>query len=73
MVLKTFNVQEAVYGKFSQFCKAHGMSMSKQIEFFMESMIEKNSQAKQAYLEKLEKIRKGKFLNVSNFADHYGL
>ena len=32
MVLKTFNVQEVVYGKFSHFCKEHGISMSKQVE-----------------------------------------
>ena len=73
MVLKTFNVQEVVYNKFSQFCKAHGISMSKQVELFMESIIERNPKAKQEYLEKLERIRNGKFLSISNFAKHYGL
>ncbi len=73
MVLKTFNVEELVYKKFSDFCKGHGVSMSKQIELFMESMIEEEPQAKREYLQKLERIRKGKFIRVENFADRYGI
>jgi len=73
MVLKTFSVQEAVYGRFHDFCKSHGVSMSKQIEMFMESMIEKDPKAKKEYLEKLDRIRKGNFVSVSNFADRYDL
>ena len=73
MVLKTFSVQEAVYSQFHSFCKSHGVSMSKQIEMFMESMIEKNPEAKKEYLEKLERIRKGQFVTVGNFAGRYGL
>ncbi len=73
MVLKTFNVEEAVYKKFSVFCKGHGVSMSKQVEMFMESMTEEEPEAKQEYLQKLERIRKGKFIRVDNFADRYGL
>ena len=73
MVLKTFNVQEGVYKKFSHFCKEHGVSMSKQVEFFMESIIAEDPEAKKEYLEKLERIRKGKFIKVQNFAERYGL
>ena len=73
MVLKTFNVENVVYQKFSEFCKGHGVSMSKQIELFMESMIEADPQAKQEYLQKLERIRKGRFIKVDNFASRYGL
>lgn len=73
MVLKTFNVEEVVYKKFSDFCKGHGVSMSKQVEMFMESMIEEEPEAKQEYLQKLERIRKGKFIRVDNFANRYGL
>ena len=73
MALKTFNVQEEVYSKFSNFCKGHGVSMSKQVEMFMESMLEEEPEAKQEYLEKLERIRKGKFTRVKSFADRYGL
>ncbi|MBI2112911.1 hypothetical protein HYT52_05215 [Candidatus Woesearchaeota archaeon] len=73
MVLKTFNVQEEVYNKFSSFCKGYGISMSKQIERFMESMIEEDPVAKSEYLEKLDRIRKGKFIKVKSFADRYGL
>jgi 3-hydroxyacyl-CoA dehydrogenase len=73
MVLKTFNVQEAVYKKFSSFCKSHGISMSKQVQIFMESMVEEDPQVKKEYLEKLDRIRKGKFISVSSFSDRYGL
>jgi antitoxin component of RelBE/YafQ-DinJ toxin-antitoxin module len=73
MVLKTFNVEDVVYKKFSDFCKGHGVSMSKQIELFMESMIEEEPESKQEYLQKLERIRKGKFIRVDNFASRYGL
>ena len=73
MVLKTFNVQEDTYHKFSNFCKGHGISMSKQIELFMRSIIEEEPEAKKEYLKKLERIRKGKFLHVDNFSKRYGL
>ena len=73
MVLKTFNVQEAVYKKFSYFCKGHGVSMSKQVEMFMESVVEEEPEAKKEYLEKLDRIRKGKFIRVESLAKRYGL
>jgi hypothetical protein len=73
MAIKTFNVEAAVYKKFSDLCKENGMSMSKQIEFFMKSMTEDDPEAKQKYLLKLERIRKGRFIRVDNFADRYGL
>ena len=71
MVLKTFNVQETVFKKFSDFCKGHGVSMSKQVEMFMESLIEEDPEAKQEYLEKLERIRKGKFIRIKSIADEF--
>ena len=73
MALKTFNVQESVYEKFSKLCKEHGISMSKQVEFFMQSMVEEDPKAKEEYLEKLDKIRKGKFIRIKNFGEMYGL
>jgi hypothetical protein len=73
MVLKTFSVQKEVYDKFSSFCKEHGINMSKQVEFFMESMVEEEPEAKQEYLKKLERIRKAKFIPVKSFAERYGL
>ena len=73
MALKTFNIQEEVYKKFSRFCKENGISMSKQVTFFMESMVENEPKAKEEYLKKLEKIRTGKFIKVKNFADRYGI
>lgn len=76
MVLKTFNVQENVYGKFSHFCKEQGISMSKQIEMFMEAMIEEEPEAKEEYLQKLDRIRKQKTIligNLENFKRRYGI
>ena len=73
MVLKTFNVQEDVYKKFSKFCKEHGLSMSKQIELFMRSFLEEEPEARKEYLEKLERIRKGRFIRVKSFSERYGL
>lgn len=73
MVLKTFNVQEAVYKKFYDFCRGHGVSMSKQVEMFMESIIEEEPEAKKDYLEKLDRIRKGKFIKIESLAKRYGL
>ena len=73
MALKTFNVQEEIYSKFSNFCKGHGVSMSKQVEMFMESMVEEEPEAKQEYLEKIERIRKGKFTRAKSIVDRYGL
>ena len=73
MALKTFSVEEAVYKKFSEFCKGHGVSMSKQVELFMQAIVEEDPKAKQEYLEKLERIRNGRVIRVSNFAERYGL
>ena len=73
MVLKTFNVQEAVYRRFYDFCKGHGVSMSKQVEMFMESMTEDEPEVKKEYLDKLDRIRKGKFIRVESLAKRYGL
>ncbi|MBU0627954.1 MAG: hypothetical protein KKC75_02100 [Nanoarchaeota archaeon] len=73
MALKTFNVEETVYKKFSDLCKGNGMSMSKQVEFFMRSMVEEEPEVKQEYIQKLDRIRKGKFVKVGNFANRYGL
>jgi len=73
MVLKTFNIEEEVYNRFSRFCKEHGISMSKQVGLFMESILEEEPEAKKEYLEKLDRIRKGKFLKVNNFAERYRL
>ena len=69
MVLKTFNLDEETYKKFSEFCKENGISMSKQVNIFIEAQIEENPKVRQGYLEKLEKIRKGRFIKVGNIDD----
>jgi len=71
MVLKTFNVDEKTYSEFSKFCKEYGISMSKQVEIFMEAQLETEPAARQEYLEKLDKIRKGKFIEVKDFRKRY--
>ncbi len=40
MTIKTFNVDEETYAKFSSYCKDMGLSMSKQIDMFMKAQIE---------------------------------
>jgi hypothetical protein len=72
MVLKTFNVEKVVYDDFSSFCKSHGINMSKQIEIFMQFVIEDEPRVKQEYLKKLERIKKGSFIRVDDFAKMYG-
>ena len=64
MVLKTFNVEEEVYRKFSSFCKGQGLSMSKQVDFFMRSVVEEEPKAKREYLAKLNRIRKQKDMHI---------
>jgi len=76
MVLKTFNLQEDVYKKFSSFCKEHGISMSKQVEIFIEYMSEEEPEAKQEYLKKLERIRKQRTIplgSLEDFRTRYGI
>jgi len=71
MSIKSFNIEDETYKKFSEYCKGNGISMSKQIEFFMRSVIEEEPKAKKEYLAKLNRIRKGKFVKVDNFANRY--
>ena len=73
MVVKTFNVSESTYEKFLQLCKNNGISMSKQIEMFMKSRVEDKEEIREEYLQKLEEIRRGKFIRVDNFAKRYSL
>ena len=73
MVVKTFNVTQEVYEKFLQFCKNNGISMSKQIEMFMKSRVEEKEEVREEYLQKLEEIRRGKFIRVNDFGKRYSL
>ncbi|MAG38175.1 hypothetical protein CMI45_02205 [Candidatus Pacearchaeota archaeon] len=66
MAVKTFNVDPKVYQKFLHLCKDNGISMSKQIEMFMKSRVENKEEVREEYLQKLEKIRRGKFIRVNN-------
>jgi len=67
MALKTFNVEESVYRKFSDFCRGNGISMSKQVEFFMKSVME--PEAKEEYLKKLNRIRKQPTMHIGTMED----
>ncbi len=69
MVLKTFNINEEIYDKFSKFCREHGISMSKQVEIFIESQVSNEKEVKLEYLKKLEKIRKGKYHKFNTVAE----
>jgi hypothetical protein len=41
MALKTFNIEEEIYKKFSAYCRKEGISMSRKIENFLRGEIEK--------------------------------
>lgn len=69
MALKTFNINEEIYKKFSKVCKENGISMSKQVEIFIESQVSEEKEVKLEYLKKLEKIRKGKFITIGAIED----
>lgn len=67
MVLKTFNIEDETYKKFSEFCKENGISMSKQIDIFIKAQLEEKPKIREGYLKKLEMIRRGKFIKVGTF------
>jgi len=69
MALKTFNLNEETYKKFSEFCKANGISMSKQINFFIEAQMAEEPEVREEYLKKLERIRKGKFISFNSIEE----
>lgn len=69
MAIKTFNIDEEKYKVFAEYCKANGLSMSKQIEFFITAQITEEPKVRQEYLDKLERIKKGNFIKVGNFED----
>ena len=69
MVLKTFNIEEGTYKKFSDFCKQNWMSMSKQIDIFIKAQIEENPKVRADYLCRLESIRKGRFIKIGGIDD----
>ncbi|MBM3233996.1 hypothetical protein FJZ19_02785 [Candidatus Pacearchaeota archaeon] len=74
MALKTFNVEEETYQKFSDFCRQNGISMSKQIDIFMKAQLEEKPKVRAEYLQRLEAIRKGKFIKIGsmeNFKKRY--
>jgi len=74
MVIKTFNLEEDVYKKFADFCKENGLSMSKQVNIFIKAQIEVEPKIRDEYLQKLDTIRKGRFIkvgNIENFKKRY--
>ena len=76
MVIKSFNVEDETYRKFSEYCKESGISMSKQIDFFMKSVVEEEPEDKKQYIEKLNRIRKEKSIHIGGletFKKRYGI
>lgn len=69
MVLKTFNLEENVYKKFSDFCKSNGISMSKQINIFINAQVAEEPKVREEYLRKLDLIRKGRFIRYKSVED----
>ncbi|NQU98935.1 DUF2683 family protein [Candidatus Woesearchaeota archaeon] len=76
MVLKTFNVQEEVYSKYSKYCKERGISMSKQVTMFMKVQTEDEPEVREEYLAKLKKIEKEGRIHIGTIEDfrkRYGI
>jgi hypothetical protein len=76
MTIKSFNVEDETYTKFSNYCKGNGISMSRQIDFFMKSVVEEDPKVKNEYLEKINKIRNEKSIEIGgldNFKKRYGI
>ena len=69
MALKTFNLNEEIYKKFSEHCKRHGISMSKRIENFIKNELEKLRI--NIGIEKVEKVEKAeRKVNEVKGAEH---
>lgn len=66
MVLKTFNLEEGVYKKFSDFCRENGISMSKQVNLFIKAQMAPEPKVREEYLKKIDRLMKGKFIKVKD-------
>ena len=72
MALKTFNVDPSTYAQFRGFCKAHGLSMSAQVQSFMRSVMAEDLRVSQQYLDKLRRIRaEGSFIEIKDFGAYF--
>jgi len=69
MVLKTFNLDNETYSKFSEYCKKRGLSMSKQVDIFIKLQLADKEEVRKEYLNELDKIRKGSFIKVEDIDD----
>lgn len=58
MALKTFNIDEAVYKNYSKHCKNHGISMSKQVEKFLQIELGKLKSGMKSIGKSVKKIEK---------------
>ena len=68
MALKTFNIDEETYRKFSEFCREYGISMSKQVEIFIKSQLEE-PELRPEYVKKLMRIDKEKGIPFKNIEE----
>jgi negative regulator of replication initiation len=69
MALKTFNVDDELYKRYSSHCKEHGISMSKQVEKFIREEIEKLNKNNNSFakLEGVDFAGKEKHHNMSKY------
>ena len=75
MALKTFNLDEQVYKKFSEYCKKGGISMSKKIENFIRDELEKirgnNSKRGKMSASEEKEVENAKSKLTRNLADEH--
>lgn len=69
MVLRSFNVDEESYKKYSKRCKELGVSMSKQVNNFIKAQVEEEPKANKAFLKELEEARKQKPIHIGTAED----
>jgi ribosomal 50S subunit-associated protein YjgA (DUF615 family) len=69
MAIKSFNVQADVYERFSKYCKDRGLSMSRQVDYFMRSMIEDEPEARKEFLDRLDQIRQQKSIRIGGIEE----
>jgi len=65
MVLKTFNLDEKTYKKFSRYCRERGISMSKQVDLFIKAQLEIIREEEKKIQNKIGIKRKDKIIRVS--------
>jgi len=69
----SLDINNELYHKFELMCEKLGTTPVEEIETFILSVLEDDKEITEEYRQKLDNIRKGKFIKINNFAEHFGL